>query len=138
MASKSSATSSKPARDVEKALLTTNLAAIVAFSAPAVISPGHWHNLVFGEKQPRNQNMNQFWTMAMTTAGAAGQIVANSDDKKAKKNMLKLMGAAWCTGAAMQLNNVRRGEQRREATFAGSGVQAALGATLLWAGFCKD
>ncbi|KAG2497171.1 hypothetical protein HYH03_004760 [Edaphochlamys debaryana] len=121
-----------------RALWRTNLVAALAFPAPVVLAPGPWHKLMFKEGQPRNQDMNQFFALALASAGASGQIMANTNDKKAKKNTLKLMGAAWCTAAALKANNVRKGTMRPEAGLAAGGVQALMGATFLWAGFRKD
>ncbi|KAG2497216.1 hypothetical protein HYH03_004805 [Edaphochlamys debaryana] len=70
---KANSSSTKSTRDVEKALLTTNLVAALAFPAPVVLAPGPWHKLMFKEAspspytagQPRNQDMNQFFALAL-------------------------------------------------------------------------
>ncbi|KAG2489420.1 hypothetical protein HYH03_012058 [Edaphochlamys debaryana] len=135
---KAPVSSTKSKRDVEKALLTTNLVAGLAVAAPYVLAPNKWHNTFFGEGQPHNRDMNNFWVLGMVSCGTFGQMVANSDDKKLKKNALKLCGAAWMTAAAMQANNVRRGTQKKELGLAAGGFQAAMASTFLWAGFRKD
>ncbi|KAG2497172.1 hypothetical protein HYH03_004761 [Edaphochlamys debaryana] len=128
---------SKCCMDVEKALLATNLVATLGFAAPAVLAPRKWHKLCFVEGHPRNDEMTQFCAVAMAAVGAMGQIMANTSDKKAKKDTLKALGAAWSTSTALQANSLRRGIQRKEMGIAVTTVQGAMAATFLWAGFRK-